>query len=62
MGGFISEVRGCSKAEVYQKYVEDSDTETFSYDPDPRYKKYCKKQMIWDPEAEEWVLHFHGHT
>ena len=62
MGGFSDEVRGKSKVEVYAKYFEVADTETFSYEPDPRYKKYCKSQMVWDPGAEEWVLHYHGHT
>lgn len=62
MGGYSDEIRGRSKAEVYFQYAEHTDTEMFAYRPDPKYKKVCKQQMLWDPKTEEWVLPFHGHT
>jgi len=63
MGGVADQVRGSSKIETYIKYkelVEDSIME--SKNPDPLYKKECKRRMIWDSETEEWVLYYHLHT
>jgi len=65
MGGMSGEMRGKSKIEVYLRYVEELEGfgETFQeHDPDPKYKKKCKRLMLWDPTAGEWVLHYHLHT
>jgi len=61
MGGLTDEVRGRSKIETYLKYVERA--EGFEdNNPDPKYKKVCKRQMIQDPDNGDWVLRFHLHT
>lgn len=65
MGGLRDEVRGRSKAEAHQKYVAfvEGFGDTFpDRNPDPNYKKFCREQMVQDPESGEWVLHFHLHT
>jgi hypothetical protein len=65
MGGMTDEVRGRSKIGTYLKYVKLTEGfgETFQdRDPDPRYKKVCKREMVQDPDTGEWVLHFHLHT
>lgn len=64
MGGRYGEVRGSSKIETYLEYVhqvERSDMLPHN-NPDPRYKKQCKREMVQDPETGEWVLAFHQHT
>jgi hypothetical protein len=62
MGGFSGEKRGKSKIEVYLKYQEKFEDWEGSFDPDPKYKKFCKRQMIWDSDTGEWVLHYYLHT
>ena len=65
MGGTNGDVRGESKADTYQKYVEvvKGFGDTFQeHDPDPKYKKKCKKLMVQDPDTGEWVLYYHLHT
>lgn len=63
MGGMTGEIWGKSKIDVYLQYVEETeDYWDWSANPDPKYKKYCKSQMIQDPETGEWVLHYHLHT
>jgi hypothetical protein len=65
MGGTYGEIRGRSKIGVYLKYQEETDRlgHTFlSKHPDPKYKKFCKSSMDWDPELGEWVLYYHLHT
>lgn len=65
MGGRTDEVRGQSKGEAYANYVSvvEGYGDTFQdHDPDPRYKKVCKAQMVQDPNTGEWVLTFHFHT
>lgn len=65
MGGTSGEIRGNSKIDVYLEYKEltESWCDTFlSRDPDPQYKKYCKKSMVWDPDTGAWVLYYHLHT
>jgi hypothetical protein len=63
MGGTHGEVRGKSKIKVYLKYQELVENTFFENKiPDPRYKKYCKQTMEWDPETEEWVLFYRLHT
>lgn len=64
MGGRYGEVRGSSKTETYFKYareIERSDILPHA-DPNPRYKKQCKREMVQDPETGKWVLAFHQHT
>ena len=69
MGGEYGEVRGKTKIECYLAYIEhcegwagNDDFNDFSQSPDVRHKKVCYKEMEWDPEEKEWVLHFHLHT
>ena len=65
MGGMTDEIRGNSKAEIFQEYksrTEDHLGYFNDFTPDPFYKKVCKRHMIWDPDAGEWVLRFHAHT
>ncbi|WP_435102051.1 hypothetical protein [Arhodomonas sp. AD133] len=65
MGGTHGEIRGSSKAEAYQKYVElvDGFGGTFeSRYPDPKYKKECKRLMVEDPDTGKWVLRYPLHT
>lgn len=65
MGGLTDEVRGRTKIQTYQRYVDvvDGFGDTFQeYNPDPKYKKMCKREMMQDPDTGEWVLHFHLHT
>ena len=63
MGGTNGEVRGASKIEAYLKYAEIAENDMFPTRlPDPKNKKGCKRAMVWDPDTEEWVLHFHLHT
>ena len=65
MGGENGFVRGRSKAETYQKYldmVEGFGTTFTTHLPDPAHKKRCKELMVQDPETGEWVLHYHLHT
>lgn len=65
MGGTVGEVRGQSKIEVYERYVDlvehVGDTFGDRY-PDPAYKKFTKRQMEQDPETGEWVLSYRLHT
>lgn len=62
MGGTSGEIRGKSKIDVYLKYQEETEEWDGSCNPDPNYKKFCKEQMVLDPETEEWVLYYHLHT
>ena len=65
MGGYTGEVRGLSKIDTYLRYVEEVEGfgATFqSHNPDPKYKKECRRRMIQDPHTGEWVLPFHLHT
>jgi len=63
MGGTYGEIRGRSKIDVYLEYTELIENGPMeSGIPDPQYKKYCKKMMEWDPDTEEWVLHYRLHT
>ncbi|MBD3253677.1 MAG: hypothetical protein GF383_01215 [Candidatus Lokiarchaeota archaeon] len=63
MGGVTDEIRGKSKIEVYLKYRSITMDDIFNTRiPDPEKKKECKRQMVWDPNTEEWVLHFYLHT
>ena len=60
MGGMSGEIKGTSKIEVFLKYTEMIEGSAFlQHNPDPKYKKECKRLMEWDPEAGEWVLHYH---
>ena len=65
MGGTYGEIRGSSKIQVYLNYLEETERmeNTFtSKHPDPKYRKLCKKNMVWDPSTGEWVLYYHLHT
>jgi len=59
MGSFRGEVRGSSKIETYIKYLEVSESWDLTRHPDPKCKKFCKKQMEWDPVKKEWILKYH---
>ena len=61
MGGLRGEVKGVSKSETYQRYVEDAQKYQHMLPdqyPDPAHKKFCKDQMVQDPQTGEWVLHY----
>lgn len=63
MGGLNGEVRGRTKIEAYLEYQKIAENDLFTTKiPDPKNKKECKRIMVWDPDAEEWVLHYHMHT
>ena len=63
MAGGNGSVRGKSKIETYLRYVETAEANgDWSSIPDARHKKACEKAMTWDPDVEEWVLHFHLHS
>jgi len=63
MGGTSGTVRGKSKIETYVKYAEIAESDMWGERvPDPHDKKGCKKEMTWDPQTGEWVLHYHLHT
>ena len=65
MGGISGEVRGNSKINTYIKYedlVREIGSDLSDRDPDPKYKKHCKKLMELDPETGEWVLYYHLHS
>ena len=65
MGGMRGEVRGVSKSETYRRYLDQVEKHEHMLPdqyPDPVYKKFCKKQMVQDPDTGEWVLHYHLHT
>lgn len=65
MGGTRGEVRGKSKVETYLKYVDlvEGYGDTFpDRIPDPAHKKHCKREMVLDPQTEEWVLYYRLHT
>ena len=63
MGGMSGEVRGKSKIDAYLHYLRETEGyEDWTSLPNPRHKKACKREMVWDPEAEEWVLHYHLHS
>jgi hypothetical protein len=62
MGGSTGKITGKSKIEVYLHYVEKTKEWDGDSMPDPKYKKYCKRQMNWNPDTGEWVLHYHLHT
>ena len=65
MGGMHGEIKDASKIQVYLDYLGliERVRGTFdSRDPDPRYKKECKRQMVWDPDTGEWVLLYRLHT
>ena len=63
MGGMNGEIRGRSKIDVYLEYKDLAENGPMEWHiPDPKYKKYCKEVMEWDPETEEWVLAYHLHT
>ncbi len=64
MSGTYGEVRGKSKGETYQRYLElvNSVQEIFQEFPDSQYKKRCKELMMQDPQSGEWVLSYHLHT
>ena len=59
MGSFRGEVRGNSKVETYIKYLKVSESWDLARYPDPKYKKFCKKQMEWDRVKREWILQYH---
>jgi hypothetical protein len=58
VGGYRGEVRGKSKADTYLRYLEECERWDLSRYPDPKCKKSCKKQMVWDDTQKEWVLKF----
>jgi hypothetical protein len=62
MGGMSGYIRGESKIVVYVKYQEEVEGWEGNCYPDPKYKKFCKEQMVWDPETGKWVLYYHLHT
>ena len=70
MGGTSGEVGGKTKLETYQKYVEEcrswagggENFDDFSQDPNPKHKKVCYKEMVWNPNRKEWDLSYHLHT
>jgi hypothetical protein len=65
MGGMSGEIKGKSKIDVYIEYQEIIEQwgGTFqTINPDPKYKKFCKRQMVWDLDTGEWVLNYHLHT
>lgn len=58
-------IKGKSKIDVYIEYqgkIEQWGGTFQTINPYPKYKKFCKEQMVWDPETEEWVLYYHLHT
>ena len=54
--GASGEVRGRTKFEVYERYQELMQDD--SWDWHPRNKKDAKKLMVRDPDTEEWVLSY----
>ena len=54
--GASGEVRGRTKFEVYERYKELMQDD--SWDWHPRNKKDAKKSMVRDPDTEEWVLRY----
>ena len=62
MGGMSGEARGKSKIETYLEYKRIAESDMWADRDPPLNKKICYKKMVQDPEAEEWVLHFHVHT
>jgi hypothetical protein len=58
MGGYNGEVRGGTKIETYLKYIQRCESWELDHNPEPKNKKYCKRQMEWDPERKHWVLKF----
>lgn len=58
MGGYNGEVRGSTKIETYLNYVQQCESWTLDHSPEPKNKKYCKKQMQWDSTKKQWVLKF----
>ena len=62
MGGVTNAIWGKSKIDVYLQYAELTEDWDGSAHPDPKCKKYCKSQMIQDPNTGEWVLRYHLHT
>lgn len=56
--GVHGEIRGKSKIAAYLRYKEFAQDD--SWDWHPRNKKEAKKAMVWDPQAEEWVLRFYA--
>jgi hypothetical protein len=62
MGGMSGKLRGNSKIDVYLQYLKKTEGWDGSAHPDPKYKKVCKNQMVWDSETGEWVLNYHLHT
>jgi hypothetical protein len=59
VGGYRGEVRGSSKIKTYLNYLKKCESWELTRIPDPKCKKYCKKQMMWDAEKREWVLRYH---
>ena len=53
MGGYGGEVRGKSKIETYLRYVKKCEEWDLDRNPDPKYKKFCKKSMVWDAARKE---------
>jgi len=63
MGGARGEIRDKSKIDTYLQYLELVEGwEDYDWNPDPKYKKACKSQMVQDPATGEWVLYYHMHT
>lgn len=58
MGGYRGEVSGRTKIECYLNYVEECESWPLDHDPEPKHKKLCKSEMVFDHEKQEWILEF----
>jgi hypothetical protein len=58
VGGYGGEVRGKTQIDCYLKYVEECEGWPLDHQPDPKYKKLCKKEMVFDHATQEWTLNF----
>ncbi len=56
MGGGGGELRGRTKFQVYERYKEKMQDQSWVWHP--RNKKDAKKAMIQDPRTKECVLRF----
>jgi len=56
VGSFGGEVRGGTKYQVYEKYQELMQNDSWTWHP--HNKKDAKKAMIQDPQTKEWVLRY----
>jgi len=60
LGSIRGAVRGTSKIDTYLKYLKKCEAwGDLTRIPDPKCKKYCKKQMEWDAEKKQWILRYH---